>query len=231
MSINHRLAAIGLIALAMAGCRPSPAGTTGHASPTPTGPKLLKGAKLNSLLLPAGAMPKGFRLETDQVRNTGDAVAPRSSEPIAPGKLCQTFVQTAWIRAAGIGSATFAQNDYVDAGHINQFGQELDAFHGDDAQKVMVALRSSLARCTHFTEKSNGMTAKVRIVSSAVHRTADEGFKALITSPAWEGGMTLAAIRVGNTVVTTFCSSSHKDRGAAAVKMAERLAANVRSAS
>jgi hypothetical protein len=226
-----KVLAAGLVVLTTAGCfKPSPA-EDASGSPKPSAPNLLKGSKLNTLLLPASAMPKGFHISAEGARNSAEAVAPASKEPLPPGKVCEVFTQTAWIRAGGVANATFAQNDYVDAGRTNQVAQELDGFHGDDAQAAMAGLRKSLAGCAHYTQKSNGMVAKVKIVHSALKNTGDEAIKAVETSPVWEGGMTLVAVRVGTTVITVFYSSSHADKGAAAVKMARQLADNVSEAS
>jgi hypothetical protein len=228
--MKSKVVAAGLVVLTAAGCiKPGPA-EDASGSPKAAAPKLLKGSKLNTLLLPASAMPKGFRLSVEGARNSADAVAPASKAPLPPGKVCDVFTQTAWIRAGGVTNATFAQNDYVDAGRTNQVAQELDGFHGTDAQAAMAGLRRSLTGCAHYTQKSDGMVAKVRIVHSALKGVGDEAIKAVETSPVWEGGMTLVAVRVGTTVITVFYSSSHKDKGAAAVKMAEQLASNVGSA-
>jgi hypothetical protein len=239
-SADHRLrmgATLGvasLIVFAATGCG---GGATTHgsagsnAAPSPSTAKVLKGIKLRSLLLPASAMPKGFQLNPDGVRNTGDAVAPPSTTTVAPGKVCGMFQQTSWTRVAGIGSATFAQNDYGDADHTSQFAQEIETYHGDDAQKVMSGLRKAFAHCASFTDTSNGMRIKVKLVRSALPGAGDEGIKAVQTSSAWQGGMTYVAVRVGNSVVTAFYTSSHADKGAAAVNMAKRIAQNVQSAS
>jgi hypothetical protein len=234
LRMGAALGMAGLIVLAAGGCGGA-ANTHGSAgseavSAAPAA-KVLTGAKLKSLLLPASAMPKGFRLNADGVRDTGDSVAPSSSSPVARGKVCGMLMQTSWIQAAGIGSATFAQNDYGNAGHTDQVAQEIDTYHGDDAQKTMSGLRKAFAGCTAFTDKSSGVTAQVKLVRSPLHGAGDEGIKVVGTSPTWQGGMTLVAVRVGNAVVTTFYSASGHDKGAAAVKMAESLAKKVQSAS
>ncbi|HEV7935069.1 MAG TPA: hypothetical protein VGP70_22510 [Actinomadura sp.] len=231
LRMGAALGVAGLIAFTATGCGGGATTAGSGASPTTSTAKVLKGGKLRSLLLPVSAMPKGFQLSADGVRNTGDAVAPSSSTPVAPGKVCGMLRQTSWTRVSGIGNATFAQNDFMDAGHTNQFAQEIDTFHGDDAQKVMSGLRKAFARCATFTDKADGMTAKVKLVRSALPGAGDEGIKAVQTSPAWEGGMTMVAIRVGNTIVTAFYSSSHADKGAAGVGMAKKIAKNVQSAS
>ncbi|MCW2883209.1 MAG: hypothetical protein JWL58_71 [Streptosporangiaceae bacterium] len=233
LRMGAALGMAGLIVLTAGGCQGgSTSGSAGSgAASTATGAKMLMGTKLNSLLLPASAMPKGFRLNADGARNTGDSVSPRSSSPVPPGKVCDMLLQTSWSQAAGIDAATFAQNDYGDSSHTNQFAQEIDTYHGDDAQKTMSGLRKAFAHCAAFTDKTNGMTAKVKLVRSALRGAGDEGVKAVATSSLWQGGLTLVGVRVGNAVITTLYSSSHQDKGAAAVKMAETLAKKVRSAS
>lgn len=219
-----------VLALAAAGCTSGAIGHTAGGSRSAPGRTVLTGSRLNAMLLPASAMPPGMRMETDTARNTGEGVMPPSSAPVEPGKLCGTLLQTSWIRAAGIGSATFAQNDYVDSGHINQFAQEIDVFHRGEAPRVMAGLRKTFTRCRSFTDRSGGMTARVRLVPAALRGTGDEAVKATVTSPAWTGGMTLVAIRQGDAVVTAFYSSSHHDKGAAAVTMARTIAGKVGAA-
>jgi hypothetical protein len=58
----------------------------------------------------------------------------------------------------------------------------------------------------------------------------DQAYDAVQTSPAYLGGTTLVAIRVGNVIVTCLDSSSGNDKGSAALKYAERIATKVRSA-
>ncbi len=225
-------AALGVAVLALAaGCTAGTAGhTAGGGSRSAPGRTTLTGTRLNAMLLPASAMPAGLHMETDTARNTGEGVMPPSSAPIEPGKLCGTLLQTSWIRAAGIGSATFAQNDYVDAGHINEFAQEIDVFHQGEAPRVMAGLRKAFNRCRSFTNRSGGMVAKVRLVPATLQGSGDEAVKATVTSPAWAGGMTLVAIRQGDAVVTASYSSSHHDKGAAAVTMARTIADKVGAA-
>lgn len=45
---------------------------------------------------------------------------------------------------------------------------------------------------------------------------SDDAIKAVIVSPAFEGGETLVAIRMGSQIVTTLDSSSGKDLGSPA---------------
>lgn len=227
-----------MIALAASGCGGSsaPGSATSHsasatpkASASPT-EKLLTGTKMKSLLLPANAMPKGLKLDVQSVRNTGDSISPDAPSTVPPRKVCVRLSQTSWIEVGGIDSASFAENDYVDASHTIEFAQEIDAFHGDDAGKVMSALWAAFGRCATFTDHSNGMTIHNRVVRSRLHGLGDAAIKAVVTSPTYQGGATLVAIMVGNTIATTLYSSPGNDKGAAAVRMAEKIANNVQSA-
>ncbi|MCW2937117.1 MAG: hypothetical protein JWN00_102, partial [Actinomycetia bacterium] len=209
-----------------AGRSVAPASTAGRAGAQV---QVLTGARLNALLLSGSSMPKGFRLNADGARNTGDAIAPASSAPVARSAACAMLLQTSWVRAAGIGSATFAQNDYGDSGRQNQVAQELDGFQGTGARAVIGRLKRVFAECATFKDKSGGMVVTVKISTSKLAGLGDEAIRAVLTSTAWMGGTTLVAVRVGQTVVTTLVSSSGKDKGAA-VKFAVRLAKNVKAA-
>jgi hypothetical protein len=234
--VNNRLrvgavaVVAGLAVLTAGGCGGTAgsenSGASASTAPTPT-VKVLNGTELNHLLLPAKAMPKGFTIEPDGTRNSGADLTPRSDEPVAASKLCETFLETAWIRVAGIGEAAFAQNDYVGPDQNGQFAQEIDSYHGEDAKKAMSQVKKAFAHCATFTSKSDGMTAKIKMVSSKLPGVGDEAVKVVQSSPAWQGGTTLVAARTGNVVVTTFYNSSGADMGAAVVKMTETIVKNV----
>lgn len=49
-------------------------------------------------------------------------------------------------------------------------------------------------------------------------------------SPVFEGGETLAAIRMGSKIITTLDSASGKDLGSPAVGYAEKIAQRLRAA-
>ncbi|MFL6056841.1 MAG: hypothetical protein ACJ72W_28675 [Actinoallomurus sp.] len=229
------LAAASAAVLAAGGCQSGgaaqhSAGPKAASAPAaPAGANVLKGSTLKSLLLPAGAMPKGFRLIPDITRDTGDDGS-GASTPIPAAEICDALGQTSWIRVAGIASATFAQNGYGNAAQTDEIAQEIDTFRGDDAQRVMAKLRKVFAHCATFTDKSASPVAKIKLKTATVHGAGDQAMKAVETSPTWQGGTTLAAVRVGNAIVTMLVSSSHADKGAAAVTLAERVAKKVKAA-
>lgn len=228
------LAAASAAVLAAAGCQSggaaqhssAPKAASAPAAPVGAG---LKGSTLKSFLLPAGAMPKGLRLMPDSTRDTGDDGS-AANTPVPAAEICDVLGQTSWIRVAGIASATFAQNGYGNAAHTDEVAQEIDTFRGDDARRAMAKLRKVFAHCATFTDKSGSPVAKVKLKTATVHGAGDQAMKAVETSPTWQGGTTLAAVRVGNAIVTMLYSSSHADKGAAAVTMAERVAKKVKAA-
>lgn len=95
----------------------------------------------------------------------------------------------------------------------------------------MSGLWQAFGHCAAFTDHYNGMTLSTTLVRSRLHAVGDAAIKAVETSSAYTGGVTLVAIRMGNTVVTCLYSSSNTDKGAAAVPMAEKIADGVQSAS
>lgn len=240
---HHRLLHAGallLLPLALAACSsgsgtgaaPSTGSSPAAKTSAPADPNagLLTGRKLKTLLLPASSMPRGFKESPDGAVNTGDTFTPPSSGPVPAGSACNMLTSTSWIRAAGIGSASFAQNDYAD-GSTGQFAQEIDDFRGAGARAVMSRLNTVFRGCAAFKGKSDQGTFPVKLRTSPLPGVGDEAFKAVMTSSAWQGGETMVAARVGNSVVTTFYSSSGSDNGAAVVPMTKRLVENLKSAS
>jgi hypothetical protein len=233
-------AGAGLAALAVLGASgcgsgsaaPAPAVSSAaavKATPSPA-QRILTGTKLTSLLPPVSALPAGFRLNPQYTRNSAGAVVPDSSSPLPSGQVCRRLTATAWIATAGVTGATFAENDYGNASNTEEIALEIDAFQGDDAQKVMTGLWAVFGRCQAFTYSASSMTVSTKLVRSRLAGAGDEGIKAVMTAPAFDGGMTLAAVRVGNTIVTSLYSSSHSDLGAPAVALAGTLATKLRSA-
>ena len=108
--------------------------------------------------------------------------------------------------------------------------QEIDAFQGADALSVMGNLWHVFSRCRSFTYPYSGMTVTTTVTRALIPGAGDEGIKAILTSPSFQGGQTLAAVRVGNAIITTSESMTQSDMGAGAVTMAETIAAKVKAA-
>lgn len=226
--------------LAAAGCSTSGNTSTATSSPaeattasTPASPSAsaaLDGNTLYSLLLPASAMPQGYRIDSSGTRNSGQALPQDTPQHMSASQACNLLTGTSWIVASGISSSDFAENDYLNASKTEEIAQEIDYFQPGDATKVMSRLWQAFGHCRSFTQQSAGTTAKTSLIRTRLRRVGDGGLKAVELSPVFEGGTTLAAIRVGDVIVTCLDSSAGKDEGAAAVTLATRIARRVRAA-
>lgn len=232
----------GLLLLAAAGCSTSgntstatssPAkGTTASASASasPGASAALDGNRLYSLLLPASAMPTGYRIDSSGTRNSGQALPGDTSQPVSASQACNLLTGTSWILASGINSSDFAENDYVNSSRTEEIAQEIDYFQPGDATKVMSRLWQVFGRCRSFTQQVAGTTAKTSMTRARLHQVGDGGIKAVQISPVLSGGTTLVAIRVGDVVVTCVDSSMSGDEGAGAFAIARRIIQRVRAA-
>ncbi|GAA5020730.1 hypothetical protein GCM10025734_75200 [Kitasatospora paranensis] len=181
------------------------------------------------MLLPAAAIPHQLKLDPSGTRSTADGFNPPSSPSAVPAaKACDMLNGSAWVNVAGIGSASFAQNDYTDEAQ-DMFAQELDAYRGSDAKAVMAALKQALTSCHSFTTVQNGQKFPVTVVLKSLPGVGDEALQAVLTSPDWAGGSTMVAARVGSVVVTTF-DNDQKSTGTAGVALTKALVKNVTAA-
>jgi hypothetical protein len=181
----------------------------------------LDGTDLDGALLPASAMPAGYRLDASGERDTGTSTAPDTTQHVSAP--CGMLGDTSWIDATGIVAGSFAQDDYVNASGTEEVAQEADAYTTADAERAMTALWRVLGTCAHFTDG----TASITMTRSQLTGAGDQAFEAVQTSPAYQGGTTIVAVRVGYVVVTTLDSSAAGDEGSAAVGYAKRIAQNI----
>jgi hypothetical protein len=145
-------------------------------------------------------------------------------------QVCAAFTQSSYIRVAGITANVWAEGDYVNATQDREVFEEIDTFTGNDAQKAMATLWQQFGKCSSFSYKTNGTTAPSTLTRSRVPGEGSDAAKAVIVSPLFEGGQTLAAIRVGSQIITTLDSSPGKDLGSPAVGYAEQIAQRLRAA-
>jgi hypothetical protein len=222
------------LALVLAGC--SSGSSTGSASaPSSAGKSDTKtdkdpnagvknGTKLKAALLTAKDVPSGFKVDKGFVRDTADVFGP-DAKVVPPAKsACKQLDTNVWVSGAGYGSASFAQTSYK-----SSFGGEIDAeidgFRGTDSASVMDNLRKLYKLCPSFKITVPGVgKATMKLTSKAGPKVGDESIAATLTSETLKGGTTLAAIRVGTSVVSVLYSSPNKDQGAKALKLAETMA-------
>jgi hypothetical protein len=175
-------------------------------------------------------MPSGYKVDPSATRDSGSQLPSDMAQPMPASQICQTFAQTSFIRAAGIQTGDFAQSDYVNAGHSKEIAQEIDIFTGTDAQGAMTTLWQEFGKCSSFSYHSNGTTASNTLTRSRLPGEGDEAIKAVIVSPLFAGGETIAAIRIGSQIITTLDSSSDHDLGSPAVGYAEQIAHRLQAA-
>jgi hypothetical protein len=175
-------------------------------------------------------LPSGFKVDPSGTLNSASQLPSDSPQPIPASKVCVTFTQTAFIRAAGITANDFAQSDYVDAGRTEEIAEEIDIFTGTDAQTAMTTLWQDFGKCASFSYPSNGTTASTRLTRSQLPGVGDFAIKAVLVSPIFRGGTTLVAVRAGSQIITTLYSSGGSDLGSPAVGWAEQIAQRLRAA-
>lgn len=209
-------------------------GTAGAASATPAGDSAAtpsasappNGKKLNSLLLPASALPKGFSIDSAGTVNTGDGYNPASSpSAVSASKACDAIQGISWITSTGLSSLSFAQNDYSDSAQ-DLFGQEVDGYQGNEAKAVMTALRKVFTECANAKIKQNGTAYSAHTTHKTLSGLGDDAVEAVTTSPDLSGGTTLIAVRVGGLVVTTIYNDQ-KNTGSADLALTRRLVTKV----
>jgi hypothetical protein len=175
-------------------------------------------------------MPHGFTLDPSATRNTGSQLPSDNPQPVPASEVCQAFMQTSYIRAAGIETGVFAQSDFVSADHSQEIAQQIDVFTGTDAQQAMTKLWQAFGKCSSFSYQSNGTTVHSTLTRSRLSGEGDEAIKAVIVSPVFKGGETLVAIRMGSQIITTLYSSSGSDKGSPAVGYARQIAHRLQAA-
>lgn len=217
----------GSTGVAAAGTQTAASATpVGDSAATPSATAPPNGNKLNSLLLPASALPKGFSINATDTTNTADGYNPPASPSAVPtSKACDAIQGVSWIDSTGLSSLSFAQNDYSDASQ-NLFGQEVDGFRGSDAKTVMSAVRKVFTECADSKIKVDGTAYSAHTTHKTLAGLGDDAVEAVTTSPSLDGGTTLIAVRVGDLVVSTIYNDQ-KHTGAADLALTRRLVAKV----
>jgi len=173
-------------------------------------------------------MPSGYKLDTSGERDTGISTAPDSTQQVPASTACTDLEATSWINATGIIAGSFAENDYYNSDQTEEIAQEADAYTSTaDAERAMTKLWQILGTCAQFTDSSGGTTATITVIRSAPSGIGDQAFDAVQISPAFDGGSTLVAVRVGYVIVTCMDSSSGSDNGSAALSYAQRIVQNI----
>src|ERR1017187_10091768 len=226
------ITAVAALPLLFAACSSAPsAGTskpTGAAASSVTANPdagLTTGAQLKALLVPAARFPSGFALDPTGSVNSGDTYQSPSSAAGAPD--CTRLDATSWEALADVGSVSFAENDYIDKVNSEQYAQEIDVFRGTSAKDAMAGLRKLASTCPSFHDSQTSSTVTVKLSKGPA--LGDDALTFALGSAAWQGGITLEAVRVGTAVVTVLYSASSGTGTSQATDLATAVTKNLRS--
>ncbi|HEV2634844.1 MAG TPA: hypothetical protein VGX23_06825 [Actinocrinis sp.] len=219
-------------ATAAASASSSSTASPAAASPTPTAPAQsasagppLTGTQLKSYLAPAGDFPDGYTSTPQETQDTGDAYEPQSISP-PPTPTCALFDTNGIITVTGYNPVSFAQGDYRSASDGGEYAQEIDVFQGTAAQDLMTALAAAARACSTYPDSETSTTATVTQTTTFIG-----GYTALVfttSDPQWKAGLTIEAVRIGNTVVTVMVSNGESDDGGPeATNLAATIVANL----
>ncbi|MFF9124239.1 hypothetical protein ACF09J_13170 [Streptomyces sp. NPDC014889] len=222
-----RVLALATLPLTLTACGGSSgsgsSGSSGHAPSASAGDPnagLLTGAQLKKALAPASFFASGFAVDPSGARDSGDTYTPPSTAPAAKPD-CARLGGTAWIDITGITGVSFAQNDYVNKNTSEDIGQEIDAYRGTTAERVLEAVEKAATVCTGFTDSQTH--TKVKVTGRATPGLGDGAYTLTLTDSAWENGTTLIAARVGTNVVSVMSTDGHDNGAATAKKLTERI--------
>ncbi|MEU3914718.1 hypothetical protein [Streptomyces sp. NPDC029721] len=238
------LFAVAVLPLALTACSATPkaapkAAPTSAATAAPAAPKaadaapavdgpnkgLLTGTQLKAALAPASFFASGYTADPADARDTGAAYrAPATAEVPTPD--CTKLGGTAWTEITGITGVSFAQNAYVNKNTSEEYAQEIDVYQGTTATTVLGALGMLSKACPTYSDEPTHST--VTVTEKPLAGVGDGAWAITETSPAWQGGTTLVAARVGHSVVTVLVSSSTDKGLAGATKLTNQLVSNLK---
>ncbi|MFE2284151.1 hypothetical protein ACFXDJ_08260 [Streptomyces sp. NPDC059443] len=233
-----RLLAVAALPLALVACSPS---GTKAAAPAPASPSaakpsaaaadegpnkgLLTGTQLKAALAPATFFADGYAPDPAASRDTGDTYQlPEAASVPTPD--CTKLGGTSWIEITGITGVSFAQDSYVNKDSSSQQAQEIDVYRGTTSATVLGALGMISKACPSYTDADTH--SKVTVSEKPLTGVGDGAFTITLTSPAWKGGTTLVAARVGTSVVTVLVSSGTDEGMKGATKLTNQLVTSLK---
>jgi hypothetical protein len=218
------------LAVVLAGCsQDDPARSGSDATPTKgasggdANAGLKNGTALKAALMTAKDLPARYKVDPAVVRDSAEAFNP-AAKVVAPTRAsCKELQTNLWIQAAGVDSASFAQTGFTD-GVGSEIDAEIESYRAADSQKVMKNLRKLFSVCSTFKLAVEGAgRATINVVTKPGPKVGDESIRAVVTSPVWQGGTTLIAVRSGKEIVSVLSSSAKNNGGPAAAKQARLM--------
>ncbi len=153
-------------------------------------------------------------------RDTGSGYQQPSSTAVAKPK-CRLLGATSWTSITGISGVSFAEDAYIDKARSSEIAQEIDVYRGTTSRAVMRKLGAVATACPWYTDPQTGRRATVS--EQASPQFAEGGYVITVTDPAWRGGTTLVAARVGTAVVTVLSTDGADNGHASAMRLASQL--------
>lgn len=197
------------------------------ASPTDPTAGMPNGPKLKAALLPAADVPHSLKANPRGSQDSGDPLGMPSTGPAPTAKDCTHLSDIPWIQIAGISGDAFAGSDFTDS-YSDDFNQEIDVFEGNTAATVMSRVKQLFASCAHFHQQQDGSTHAVTLTTKHLTGLGDDAVQGVLTSPDFQGGETLIAVRVGSFVVSTLYNDQ-RTTGGADLALTEALVKRLKS--
>jgi hypothetical protein len=187
------------------------------------------GTYLATLLTTPTILGKGFAIDPTANLDSGEKNTASNIADVTQAD-CSKTLHSDWMLDAGTGDA-FAFRMFKN-GDTQEVAEQFDRFDSlNAAQSYMKNIRQLATVCSGRTTDTDTQS-KVMFKGKAVGDLGNEAYAITGTSPDWNSGETLGAVRVGDVVVTTFTVDGvAKDNGASlAAKALTDAAAKLKSA-
>jgi len=176
------------------------------------------------------AVPKGFTADPGMTNDSGNLLHLPSAGPAPTKSNCDLLDTNVFVAAAGLTGFSSAQIGFTNAKMKGTIAEGIDVFADSDAQIVMKRMAALFALCKSYKVTYQGSRLTEHLVAAKLPGLGSEAIKARVTSPSLQGGITMVVAESGNTIVTTFYSSSGSDKGAGAVTMATNIMNKLKAA-
>jgi hypothetical protein len=187
------------------------------------------GTYLATLLVAPASLGAGFVVDTKADMVSGEDNGVTTIADITQVD-CSKTLHSDWMVNAGMGDA-LAFRMYKN-GDTREVTEEFDHFDNPTTAQSYMKNIDRLATVCAGRVTDPGTGSKVTFSGKAVGALGDEAYAITGTSPGWDSGQTMEAVRVGDVVVTTFAVNGvAKDNGAnLAAKIMTDAAAKLKSA-
>jgi hypothetical protein len=213
------------LAIVLTGCSKDdpiagkPGAGTNNVSDKDPNKDLKEGGDLQAALVTKKDVPAGFKIDPNVTRDSADTFAEPEKAKAPVKKSCADLGSNIWISGSGVVAGSFAQIGFTDP-YSNEIDAMIESYRGEEATKVMANMRKLFGLCSTYKTKVEGVgKLKVKVVTKNGPKVGDESIRGVMTSSAWEGGITLIAVRSGNEIVSVLSSATKNDGGQQGAKL------------